>query len=242
MAIKGHARNTKALASKKIEAHIQRAIFEGKLKPRERVIEEDIAHALRCSRGPVREALLRLERDGIVVITPRRGTFVRDFSPEDIETLFGIRGKLEALAVRYMRENAGTHFAGVLNNCLLKMKTAAESGDDDGFFHADMDLHQNIWKLSGRTQLYTTLRFTINPLFFLIARQYTRMSGSLAEAFQNHENYVQMVLTTPVANVEAEVENYFRELFRTLDERVFHRRREPAASHGAAGAALALQE
>lgn len=240
MAIKGHARSTKALASKKIEVYVQRAIFEGKLKPRERVIEEDIANALRCSRGPVREALLRLERDGIVVITPRRGTFVRDFSPEDIETLFGIRGKLEALAVRYMRENAESHVPAVLNKCLLALKTAAEKEDADAFFHADMDLHQNIWKLSGRSQLYTTLRFTINPLFFLIARQYTRMSGSLAEAYQNHENYVQMVLTSPVAKVETEVENYFRELFNTLDERVFHRRREPAQSRGIASAALEL--
>ena len=95
----------KVSASQKVEQYIKKAIYSGALKPRERVIEEEIARRLNCSRGPVREALLRLERDGLIVTIPRRGTFIRDISTDSIDVVFRSRGKLEGLCVRYLREN-----------------------------------------------------------------------------------------------------------------------------------------
>src|ERR1700736_4006540 len=92
-------------ASKRVEAHLRNAIHAGKLRPRQRIIEEDLARELGVSRGPVREALLRLERDGLVVTTSRRGTFIRDISINEIGTIFRMRAKLEGLCVRAMREN-----------------------------------------------------------------------------------------------------------------------------------------
>ena len=68
-------------ATQRVEAHLRKAIFAGKLRPRQRIIEGDLADELSVSRGPVREALLRLERDGLVVTTSRRGTFIRDIAP-----------------------------------------------------------------------------------------------------------------------------------------------------------------
>ncbi len=59
-------------ATQRVEAHLRKAIFAGKLRPRQRIIEGDLAEELSMSRGPVREALLRLERDGLVVTTSRR--------------------------------------------------------------------------------------------------------------------------------------------------------------------------
>src|SRR5579862_4729445 len=97
----------KVSACQRVERHIKKAIYAGELRPRERIIEEDIAARLQCSRGPVREALLRLERDGLVVTIPRHGTFIHDISCESIDVIFRIRGKLEGLCVRYMREEMG---------------------------------------------------------------------------------------------------------------------------------------
>ena len=53
-------------AGERVEAHLRKAIYAGTLRPRQRIIEEDLARELEVSRGPVREALLRLERDGLV--------------------------------------------------------------------------------------------------------------------------------------------------------------------------------
>src|SRR5437868_10101165 len=108
----------KLSASQRVELHIKKAIYAGELRPRERIIEDDVARRLKCSRGPVREALLRLERDGLVVTIPRRGTFIHDISRESIDVVFRIRGKLEGLCVQYMRENNNAKDELVLHECL----------------------------------------------------------------------------------------------------------------------------
>ena len=75
-------------ATKRVEAYLRKAIHTGKLRPRQRIIEEELARELEVSRGPVREAILRLERDHLVVTTSRRGTFIRDISFGEIGVIF----------------------------------------------------------------------------------------------------------------------------------------------------------
>src|SRR5271155_3098160 len=129
-------------ASKRVEAHLRKAIHAGKLRPRQRIIEEDLAQELDVSRGPVREALLRLERDGLVVTTSRRGTFIRDIAPAEIGVIFRMRAKLEALCVHYMRENTSIHPQELLKEPLRKLKAAVAKNSEEQFFHADMELHR----------------------------------------------------------------------------------------------------
>jgi DNA-binding GntR family transcriptional regulator len=199
-------------ASKKVEAHLRKAIHAGKLRPRQRIIEEDLAKELQVSRGPVREALLRLERDGLVVTTSRRGTFIRDISLAEIGVIFRMRAKLEGLCVRYMRENSSIDSAELLNRALKKLKTAAAKSNEEQFFHADMELHRTIWKASNQPLLYRTLNLLMNPYIFIIARAYSSRIP-MANRRDNHEQYVRMVLKTPLDKIEGEVEQYFGGLY-----------------------------
>src|SRR5271169_5628961 len=204
-------------ASKRVEAHLRKAIHAGKLRPRQRIIEEDLARELEVSRGPVREALLRLERDGLVVTTSRRGTFIRDISLVEIGVIFRMRAKLEGLCVRYMRENPSIDPPEVLNRALKKMKAAAAKKDEDQFFDADMELHRTIWKAANQPLLYRTLNLLMNPYIFMIARTYSSRIP-LANRRENHEQYVRMVLTTPLDKIENEVERYFASLYSRVFE------------------------
>jgi DNA-binding GntR family transcriptional regulator len=199
-------------ASKRVEAHLRNAIHAGKLRPRQRIIEEDLAQELAVSRGPVREALLRLERDGLVVTTSRRGTFIRDISMSEIGVIFRMRAKLEGLCVRYMRENPSIDAPGLLNRALKKLKAAAAKNSEEQFFHADMELHRTIWKAANQPLLYRTLNLVMNPYIFIIARAYSSRMP-LANRRDNHEQYVRMVLKTPLDKIEDEVERYFGELY-----------------------------
>lgn len=208
--------------SEKVENFIRSAIYEGRLKPRERIIEDDIARQLGCSRGPLREAVLRLERDGLIVITPRRGTFIRDISPEDIEVLFSIRGKLEGLCVRYMREQMTPEKQQAVEKALEAMREASEAGDEEQFLQCDMKLHRTIWKFR-KQQLFQTLSLVMNPLFFMIARAYSPKLNPVDVAFASHEKYVQTILSVPISRVEREVEKYFSGIYRDLNKTVFHR-------------------
>jgi len=195
--------------SQRVENFIRTAIYEGRLKPRERLIEDDIARQLGCSRGPLREAVLRLERDGLIVITARRGTFIRDISQEEVEVLFSMRGKLEGLCVRYMREQMTPEKQLAIQKALHALKEASDAGDEERFLQCDMKLHRTIWKLSGKQQLYQTLSFVMNPLFFMVARAYSSKLNAVDVAYASHVKYVQTILTAPISRVEREVEKYF---------------------------------
>ena len=199
-------------ASKRVEAHLRKAIHAGRLRPRQRIIEEDLARELQVSRGPVREALLRLERDGLVVTTSRRGTFIRDISLAEIGVIFRMRAKLEGLCVRYMRENSSINASELLNRTLKKLKAAAAKGNEEQFFDADMELHRTIWKASNQPLLYRTLNLLMNPYIFIIARAYSSRIP-LANRRDNHEQYVRMLLRTPLDKIEDEVERYFGGLY-----------------------------
>jgi DNA-binding GntR family transcriptional regulator len=205
-------------ASKRVEAHLRNAIHAGKLRPRQRIIEEDLAHELKVSRGPVREALLRLERDGLVVTTSRRGTFIRDISLAEIGVIFRMRAKLEGLCVRYMRENSSIDAPELLNRALKKLKAAATKNSEEQFFNADMELHRTIWKAANQPLLYRTLNLLMNPYIFIIARAYSSRIP-LANRCDNHEQYVRMVLKTPLDKIEDEVERYFGGLYTRIFER-----------------------
>jgi DNA-binding GntR family transcriptional regulator len=205
-------RNRNLPATQRVEAHLRKAIFAGKLRPRQRIIEGDLADELSVSRGPVREALLRLERDGLVVTTSRRGTFIRDIAPAEIGVIFRMRAKLESLCVLYMRENTSIHPQELLKEPLRKLKAAVAKNSEEQFFHADMELHRTIWKAAEQPMLYRTLNSMMNPYIFIIARAYSSRIP-LSVRRDNHEDYVRLVLKTPKSRVEKEVELYFEKLY-----------------------------
>jgi DNA-binding GntR family transcriptional regulator len=77
---------------------IREAIINGNLKPRERLMEIQLAEELGVSRTPIREALRKLELEGFIVMIPRKGAYVADISFKDIADVFEIRAALEGLA------------------------------------------------------------------------------------------------------------------------------------------------
>jgi len=77
---------------------IKEAILVGTLYPGKRLKEELLAKELNVSRTPIREALQKLESDGLVIPLPRRGFIVRDFSMDDIRQIYDIRALLESYA------------------------------------------------------------------------------------------------------------------------------------------------
>lgn len=79
---------------------IRNAIFENKLKPGDRLVENVIASSMGVSRTPVREALRQLEIEGLAVNVPRKGTLVKGISIDDAMEIYDLREVLEGLAVR----------------------------------------------------------------------------------------------------------------------------------------------
>jgi DNA-binding GntR family transcriptional regulator len=84
---------------------LRQAIVEGSIRPNERLIEADLAARLEVSRTPVRESMLRLAGDGLIV-AHRRGWIVREHSAEEIRDVYEVRAGLEGFAARLAAERA----------------------------------------------------------------------------------------------------------------------------------------
>jgi len=84
-----------------VYGNLRRRIVTGRLKAGQRVTEQQIAELEGISRAPVREALKRLDEDGLVTLVPRSGCYVRRLTPEEVNDIFEIRKRLESLALEY---------------------------------------------------------------------------------------------------------------------------------------------
>ncbi len=85
---------------------LRAAILDGRLAPEQQILEAQVADMMQVSRGPVREALTRLEQEGLVYKLRNRGTFVARLALEDVEEVCSLRQTLELLAAEYFVRNA----------------------------------------------------------------------------------------------------------------------------------------
>lgn len=104
------------------------AILSGRLGPGERLREELLASSLQVSRGPVREAIQRLEREGLVVVYPRRGAIVARLSREDLDEVYSLRLALEKLAVHEAIRKAQDSDLAAMQTVVNAMAHGLESG------------------------------------------------------------------------------------------------------------------
>ena len=91
--------NKSVTLKEKVYKNIKGNVLGGKLQPRQRIYENELAEEYHTSRGPVREALARLSEEKLVFAIPRKGAFVAPISRKEIEDIFEIRKHLELLAV-----------------------------------------------------------------------------------------------------------------------------------------------
>ena len=98
------------------------AILSGQLAPGARIVEADIARQMAISRSPVREAVRKLEREGLVEYVPRRGTVVVGLSRDDVEDAYSLRAHLEAYAARLAAVGASEAQLAGLAEMLERMR------------------------------------------------------------------------------------------------------------------------
>lgn len=112
---------------------LRRQIASGKLRPGGRILEQDLARALRISRTPVREALLRLEAERLVICNSRRSYNVRTLTVADVKNTYEIVGILEAAAVAQAAPRMTPEDLGHLEEFNQRMEHAANKGNLPAF-------------------------------------------------------------------------------------------------------------
>jgi len=144
----------------RVYAAIREAIVETNLYEIEetdlRLDERELAARLGCSRTPVREALLRLEQEGLVVGVPRRGYSIARKTKAELLELIVVWAALEGMAARLTAEHAGDEAIASLRTIFAKFDGGRIAAEIDEYSAANIRFHQRIIELSGNQALRQT--------------------------------------------------------------------------------------
>ena len=128
---------------------LRHEILSGRLKPGDRLTEQDIARRMGTSQGPVREALARLRPQGLIVTIPHRGSFVTDVSLEKARHIYSVRILLEKHAASLALPRLTEDNLAELRALVADMVALAGDNDFFGAVARDMAFHRRIFELSG---------------------------------------------------------------------------------------------
>ncbi len=125
-------------------SELRNLILTGKLKPGTRMMEVDLASEMGVSRTPIREAIRKLEEEGLVVIEPRRGAYVSEVSVPDIVNILEVRENMDGLASYLAAERISDSGKENLHEVSTKFNNAVESGCMEDMIKYDMLFHKII--------------------------------------------------------------------------------------------------
>ena len=132
---------------------LRKAILTGELKPGERLMEIHLANRLGVSRTPIREAIRKLELEGLVIMIPRRGAEVAQITEKSLKDVLEVRRALDALCVELACDRIDEEATQQLKKACEEFERATETKDATTIAKADVELHDIIVRASGNQRL-----------------------------------------------------------------------------------------
>ena len=136
---------------------LKKQIVMSELQPGQQLVELELANALGCSQSTVREALLRLQEDGLIVRQGYRGTTVSPVTPAESEIFLELRRMLEVRAARQSLEHLEDADFAVLREIVAGMEAAALIEDEYALFEKDLEFHLQLFKIANLPALTPVL-------------------------------------------------------------------------------------
>lgn len=132
---------------------LRQAILTGELKPGERLMEIHLANKLGVSRTPIREAIRRLELEGLVTMIPRRGAEVAQITEKSLKDVLEVRRALDALSVELACDRISSEELMALAVACDTFESATKTRDPKKIAQADVALHDIIVKATANSRL-----------------------------------------------------------------------------------------
>ncbi len=136
---------------------LRQAILRGTLKPGERLMEIQLANKLGVSRTPIREAIRKLELEGLVLMIPRRGAEVAEITEKSLRDVLEVREALEVLAVQLACEKMNSEGLEELKVAAAEFEQVIECGDITTIAEADVKFHDIIYSATDNDRLIQLL-------------------------------------------------------------------------------------
>lgn len=188
---------------------LRAAILDGTVPPGGQLRERDISSDLGISRSPLREALTRLEEEGLIVRVPFRGAFVVEVSAEEVAEIASVRLLVEPyageLATDALRGSERTR----LVEALEELRRATDDADIPASIDAHLQFHRLFYELSGHGVLRGLWNGWESKLRLYLAVDH-RTYGDLNEIADEHEKLAEAALTGDVDAIRRELASHFR--------------------------------
>jgi DNA-binding GntR family transcriptional regulator len=194
---------------------LRAAILGGRLQPGERIVEADIARQMATSRSPVREAVRKLEHEGLVEYVPRRGTIVVGLSRDDVADAYQLRAHLEAYGARLAATRASPDQLARLLEMIERMRHSAADDDLEGLVTADVEFHRLVCEASSSRRLLQ-LWETLNPARWTLVSGLRATDLSLEQIAERHRP----ILAALQARTPDQAESIIRSHILELGQRV----------------------
>lgn len=169
-----------------IAEQLEERIFVGDFSDGDRLDEVRLAEQFGVSRTPLREALQRLARSGLVELIPRRGAFVRQPGPVELLEMFEVMAEVEAVCGRLAAKRISDRALADLHDANNKCQAAVHALDPNTYYAENERFHKIIYRESGNSFLATetgNLHRRLQPY----RRQQLRLRGRMAQSLSEHK-------------------------------------------------------
>jgi DNA-binding GntR family transcriptional regulator len=174
-----------------VYTNLRAAIHAGRFEPGERIREADVAAWLGVSRTPVRDALKRLESDGILASAPRRGLIVAELDQQQVSELYSVRDVLEGLAGRLAAQHATSAEVAAMRD-LLERQARTRDEDSAALVRLNQLFHEVVSRAARNRYLSSMLDAFQSSLALLPGTTYSA-AGRPASALTEHTELVDAI-------------------------------------------------
>ncbi|MBO6015495.1 MAG: GntR family transcriptional regulator [Lachnospiraceae bacterium] len=165
---------------------LRQGILTGELEPGERLMEIHLAKRLGVSRTPIREAIRKLELEGLVTMVPRKGARVAQITQKGLKDVLEVRRALDALSVQLACERITEEELARLKQAAAEFESATQTKDVTKIAHADVLFHDCIVKATGNERL-AQLVSNLSEKLYRYRLEYVKDPDSLAKLIREHE-------------------------------------------------------
>lgn len=196
---------------------LRTSILRGRFAPGERLVEAPLSRVLQISRGPLREALALLEREGLVENLPRRGKFVVELTEKTVDEHYSLRRVLEEYAVGQLIASMNPRKRRILEAGIKRMQDAALTRDSLRLSLSDLAFHESLYQLADNDLLLRIWHESVAGKLRLLINITGKTHSSL-NTVANHEHLVLAIVEGDVEGAQAQIRGHVDDAWRRAQE------------------------
>lgn len=201
---------------------LRQAILKGEMEPGERLMEITLANKLGVSRTPIREAIRKLELEGLVHMIPRKGAVVASISEKDMRDVLEVRITLEELAVKLAIKNMNEEDIDMLKKAGQAFENAVISRDIVNIVEADVAFHDVIYNKTENNRLIQIIS-NLREQMYRYRLEYVKDARTHSILISEHNDIIACLAKKDVeaakAAVREHVTNQERGIIRAINDR-----------------------